>query len=57
MSYNKDVQGHKSAWYFARVENEGELILARADNFLVILVLLGSGMAFMNPTAKKLIVV
>ena len=34
MSCNKDVQGHKSAWYFAGVENVSELILARAGIFL-----------------------
>ena len=33
MSCNKDVQGHKSAWCFAGVENESELILARAGIF------------------------
>ena len=34
VSCNKDVQGHKSAWCFAGVENESELILARAGIFL-----------------------
>ena len=120
MSCNKDVQGHKSAWCFAGVENESELILARAGIFYMsakdinalticpfhrselgtgwrrsqntcripdeiashgkgkgvkgdrcasraiskvifqitgILVPLGSGVAFMNPIAKKIIVV
>ena len=33
VSCNKDVQGHKSAWCFAGVENESELILARAGIF------------------------
>ena len=33
MSCNKVVQGHKSAWCFAGVENESELILARAGIF------------------------
>ena len=33
VSCNKDIQGHKSAWYFAGVENESELILARAGIF------------------------
>ena len=34
VSCNKDVQGHRSAWYFAGVENESELILARAGIFI-----------------------
>ena len=33
VSCNKDVQGHKSAWCFAGVKNESELILARAGIF------------------------
>ena len=33
VSCNKDVQDHKSAWCFAGVENESELILARAGIF------------------------
>ena len=33
VSCNKDEQGHKSAWCFAGVENESELILARAGIF------------------------
>ena len=30
-----DVQGHKSAWFFSAVENESELILARAGIFYI----------------------
>ena len=33
VSRNKDIQGHKRASYFAGVENESELILARAGIF------------------------
>ena len=33
VSCNKDVQGYKSAWCFARVENESELNLARGGIF------------------------
>ena len=36
MSCNRDVQGHKSVWCFAGVENENEIILARAGIFYMI---------------------